>query len=232
LTKARATVSSPKGSRLFRHAGAIFLQSNEWYVQVDAGDFGWGGAGHSHADTLSLVAWHRGLPVLTDPGTFTYLADPAARNRFRGTRAHNTICLDGEDQAAAAGPFRWNDKPHVALHAYRGIRHRRRVRLDKGRLLVLDEISGPPGEHSLEQVWNLGAGAPEVHFAFSDPADEVNSEVSPVYGTKTPSSALIVRRKAVLPLAVAMCLDTSSQAVISVPEARQVFHNEGISFPS
>jgi hypothetical protein len=241
LTRAHTAVGTPKGSRLFNHAGAVFLQSDEWYVQMDAGPFGWGNAGHSHADTLSLVAWYRGAPVLTDPGTFTYLADPVARDRFRGTRVHNTVCVDGQDQADAAGPFRWNETPHVELRAfsvsrqgglvdgyclYRGIWHRRRVRLEEGRLLVLDEISGVAPEHSIEQVWNLGAAAGEVHFGFSDPVEEVSAEVSPVYGVKAPSRALIVRRKGALPLAVAMCLDAREKAEISVEEARRIFDNE------
>jgi hypothetical protein len=209
-------------------------------VQIDAGPFGWGGAGHSHADTLSLVAWCRSAPVLTDPGTYTYLSDPLERDRFRGTPTHNTVNINQQNQAHAAGPFRWNVKPHVELRTfiaseqggwvdaiceYGGFQHRRRVRLDEGRLLVLDEVTGPPGEHSIEQVWNLGAAA-EVHFAFSDPADEVTTEFSRVYGTKTPSSALIVRRKGTLPLAVAMCLDTRVEMPVSVVEARRIFDNE------
>jgi len=241
LSRACDSVCVPKGSKLFSEAGAVFLQSSEWYVQVDAGPFGWGGAGHSHADTLSLVAWYRGAPVLTDPGTFTYLSDPVERDRFRGTPAHNTVNINRQNQAQAAGPFRWNKKPHVELRTliaseqggwldavceYGGFRHRRRVRLDEGRLLVLDEITGPPGEHSVEQVWNLGAGASAVHFVFSDPADEVTTEFSPVYGMKTPSSALIVRRKGTLPLAVAMCLDALKRTPISVVEARRIFDNE------
>jgi len=241
LSRACDSVCVPKGSKLFSDAGAVFLQSSEWYVQIDAGPFGWGGAGHSHADTLSLVAWYRGAPVLTDPGTFTYLSDPVERDRFRGTPAHNTVNINRQNQAQAAGPFRWNKKPHVELRTliaseqggwldavceYGGFRHRRRVRLDEGRLLVLDEITGPPGEHSVEQVWNLGAGASAVHFVFSDPADEVTTEFSPVYGMKTPSSALIVRRKGTLPLAVAMCLDALKRTPISVVEARRIFDNE------
>jgi hypothetical protein len=241
LTSARTAVCAPQGPRLFNHAGTVFLQSNELYLQMDAGPFGWGGAGHSHADTLSFVAWYRGAPLLTDPGTFTYLGDPLERDRFRGTRVHNTVCIDGLDQARAAGPFRWNAKPHVELRTfapsesggfvdatceYGGFRQRRRLRLDEGRLLVLDEISGPPGEHSIEQVWNLGAAASEVHFAFSDPVEEAAAEVSPVYGVKRPSSALIVQRRGALPLAVAMCLDVRRKTAISVVEARHIFDNE------
>ncbi len=247
LPKARASVWLPKGSKVFGDAGAVFLQSDELYVQVDAGPFGWGGAGHSHADTLSLVAWYRGAPVLVDPGTFTYLGNPAERNRFRGTPAHNTVNIDRRDQAQPAGPFRWNVKPHVELRGflaseqggwmdaiceYSGFQHRRRVHLSGGRLLVLDEISGPPGEHLIEQVWNPGDGASQDLFAFSEPAEEAAAEVSPVYGMKTPSSMLVVKRQGTLPLALAMCFDTRQKTAIGVVEARRIFDNELISLQS
>jgi hypothetical protein len=246
LSHARAA-GVPRGSKLFPDAGAVFLQSNELYVQLDAGPFGWGAAGHSHADTLSLVAWYRGEPVLTDPGTFTYLADPVERNRFRGTPAHNTISIDQRDQALAAGPFRWNLKPRVELCAlapleqggfvdavceYGGFRHRRRARLCAEQLLILDEVSGPPGERVVEQFWNLGPAASHVHFSFSDEAEEATAEVSPAYGMKAPSRALIVRRKGSLPIAIAMCLDTRRPMATSVVEARRIFDNELTSFQS
>jgi hypothetical protein len=119
-----------------------------------------------------------------------------------------------------------------AVCEYAGFRHRRRVRLEEGRLLVLDEISGPPGDHLIEQVWNLGAAASEVHFAFSDPAEEEAIEVSTVYGTKTRSSALIVKHKGTLPAALAMCLDSRRKTRISVVEARRIFDNELTRLPA
>ena len=247
LSFARSSTAPPQGSKLFLDAGAVFLQSQELYVQFDAGPFGWGGAGHSHADTLSLVVWYRNEPVFTDPGTFTYLADPAERNRFRGTPAHNTVSINRQDQAQPAGPFRWNLKPSVRLNAfvpteqggvidaaceYLGLRHRRRVRLQGQQLIVLDEIAGPPAEHLIEQVWNLGPAANAVHLSFSDPVKEAATEVSSAYGVKSPASSLIVAVKGSLPRAIAMCLDTGAKSEITVAAARQMFDNEGVSLHS
>jgi hypothetical protein len=241
LSRADTVRSLPQGSRLFPEAGAVFLQSGALYVQVDAGGFGWGGAGHSHADTLSLVAWYGGEPLFTDPGTFTYLSDPAERNRFRGTAAHNTLTIDGQDQAEPAGPFRWNHKPLVQLTSfapnehgglvdatcqYRGFQHRRRVRLNAQELLVLDEVTGPTGEHTLEQLWNLGVAAGKVHCTFSAAVSEEPREFSPAYGVKIPASALLARTRGPLPLALAMRLRLDRQMAISVAEARRIFDNE------
>jgi hypothetical protein len=242
LSRARTSADLPKKSKSFSDSGAVFLQSKDLYLQFDAGPFGWGGAGHSHADTLSLVVWYRGEPVFTDPGTFTYISNPAERDRFRGTRAHNTVTIDGQDQAQTAGPFRWMLKPAVRLQSfvpteqgglldavceYRGFRHRRRVRLRGQQAIVLDEIEGPPhNEHVMEQIWNLGPAAPQVHLSFSDPVQEIPAEFSPAYGVKIASRALVARRKGSLPLTVAMCLDTGQSVEVSVAEASSMFNNE------
>jgi hypothetical protein len=136
---------------------------------VDAGPFGGGSAGHSHADTLSLIVNAGNEEILIDPGTYTYVGDPVWRNRFRGTGFHNTIQVDGQDQALPVNPFRWSNPPDVevldwdgslldARCRYRGITHRRAVVLDsRGVLLVIDCVEGPEGEHDIRQSWHAGS---------------------------------------------------------------------------
>jgi hypothetical protein len=241
LSHARATSGTPKASKHFPDSGAIFLQSKELYIQFDAGPLGWAGAGHSHADTLSFVVWRDNELVLTDPGTFTYLGNPVERERFRATASHNTITINGLSQADPAGPFRWTNKPSVELHSfvpaenggvidasceYRGFTHRRRLSLDQGRIIVLDEISGPSGEHQVEQLWNLGPAAGQVHFSFSEPAEEIAAEISPSYGLKVAARAIIVKRQGSLPISLAMSLDTRQITTVDVALARQMFNNE------
>ncbi len=41
--------------------------------------------------------------ILVDAGTYTYV-EPQWRDWFRATAAHNTVRIDGRDQAVAAGP--------------------------------------------------------------------------------------------------------------------------------
>jgi hypothetical protein len=245
LSHARSSADLPQGSKLFPDAGAVFLQSQNLYLQFDAGPFGYGGAGHSHADTLSFVLWHDNELVFTDPGTFTYIGSPTERDRFRGTPAHNTITINGQNQAQTAGPFRWNEKPEVQLLAftptedggvidatctYRNFQHRRRLRLQSDQLTVLDEITGPPGEHSVQQTWNLGPAADQVHLSFSDHAAEASSEFSPAYGVKNPARSLVVQRSGPCPIALAMCLNTQQKVNVNVAETRQMFDNEVSNF--
>lgn len=160
-------------SRLFEDAGIAVMESGDRHILIDAGPFGPGSAGHSHSDTLSIVVRSGQEWLLIDPGTFTYVGDPAERAWFRGTSAHNTVRVAGRDQALAAGPFRWKDPPRVrvlewsssdacdillAECAYGDFVHRRRVVFEKpGRLLVTDDIDGPPGEHLVEQFWHAGS---------------------------------------------------------------------------
>jgi hypothetical protein len=88
-----ASVSFPAGGfHVLRGAGAV--------VTVSAGTQGQGGVGgHSHNDKLSFELHLRGRPVIVDPGTGTYTREPAVRNAFRGTAAHNTLEVDGAEQA-------------------------------------------------------------------------------------------------------------------------------------
>jgi hypothetical protein len=143
---------------------------------VDTGTFGPGSGGHSHADTLSLVLRIGEEQILVDPGTYTYVGDPMWRDRFRGTAAHNTVRIDGKDQATPAGPFAWQSRPDVELVrwetgsaqdllvaacSYSGFRHQRTITFDKGamKIQMVDEISDQNvggGEHQVEQFWHFG----------------------------------------------------------------------------
>jgi hypothetical protein len=66
--------------------------------------------GHAHADALSIGLFSHGRELLVDPGTFAYNGKTEWRGYFRSTRAHNTVTIDGRDQAEGAGTFRWRSK--------------------------------------------------------------------------------------------------------------------------
>jgi hypothetical protein len=202
-------------TRLFPDSGLASIAMSGGHVLMDAGRFGSGGAGHSHADTLSITARARKRDLLIDPGTYTYIADPKLRDAFRGTGFHNTIRIDGRDQADAAGPFRWERKPEVEIHGweadrrgafldasclYRGFRHRRRLlTFAEDWVLVLDEVTGPAGEHRIEQFWHLGDA--DVEMLFSEP-QAVRSEQglrSRVMGQKEAAPVLCASWHVTLP---------------------------------
>ena len=115
-------------SHVFQDSGVVVMRSQKVSALFDAGPFGPLSGGHSHSDTLSLVVANGDREVLIDSGTYSYM-DPEWRELFRGSSAHNTIRIDGRDQAIPAGPFRWVQKPDVrraGVHQQRGQRSRRR----------------------------------------------------------------------------------------------------------
>ncbi len=103
-------------STSFSDAGLYLMADDASHRQliIDAGPQGADSAGHGHADALSITANAFGRPLLIDPGTFEYVGETQSeRNRFRGTRAHNTLVVDGLDQSPPKGPFSWGALPNV-----------------------------------------------------------------------------------------------------------------------
>jgi len=61
---------------------------------------------HAHLDQLSLNLEIDGRPVLRDPGTFVYSADPDARHRYRCAEAHGIpLASRGRRAARSVGLF-------------------------------------------------------------------------------------------------------------------------------
>jgi hypothetical protein len=91
----------------FSEAG-YFIQRSGWgenqtafaderFLVFDCGPLGDGG--HGHYDALSIEVAAGGEPLIVDPGRFTYHEDKLNwRHWFKGTAAHNTVCVDGLDQ--------------------------------------------------------------------------------------------------------------------------------------
>lgn len=184
-------------SALFPDTGIAVLAAGDTHVVMDVGPFGPGSAGHSHADTLSMVVSSGDEQLFIDPGTYTYILDREERDHFRGTAAHNTIRIDGRDQAVPVNPFRWIALPEVRIAGWRSTErqdlvsaicryrpvaevplvlqtveaaceasaagspadfcHTRTVLfLKPDILLIADWVTGPDGEHTIEQFWHAG----------------------------------------------------------------------------
>lgn len=138
-------IESPHGARLlaFDHAPLGFLSI----------------AAHGHADALALWLHIGADPVLIDAGTYLYHTHNGARDRFRGTLAHNTLCLDGRDQSHIAGPFNWSNHAKASLRpdggawidariaehdgyvASHGVKHVRSVRAGDA-IEIVDSLEG------------------------------------------------------------------------------------------
>jgi uncharacterized heparinase superfamily protein len=96
-------------------------------------------AAHGHADALSFWLHLDGQPVFVDAGTYLYFGSPKWRSYFRATRAHNTLCIDGEGASIEAGSFNWLRKANVRVTALD------LTAANKGRWLVAAEHDGYRG---------------------------------------------------------------------------------------
>jgi hypothetical protein len=172
---------SPPPSKFYAQEGHFILraasEAQETYVHLDAAPLGFLSiAAHGHADALSWVLHVDGRPVVVDVGTYTYHTEPDWRSYFIGTLAHNTVRIDGQDQAQSTGPTLWSDHYQVEVlrsqtsdvhdlvvakhNGYQrlGVTHQRTLSLDKKthRLRIVDDIIlSRPGEHLLEMPLHL-----------------------------------------------------------------------------
>jgi hypothetical protein len=102
-------------SRAFPEGGYYILRrgttpEDEMVLVFDCGPLGYlSVAAHGHADALSFTLSACGKRFFIDPGTYIYFVEQEWRNYFRGTAAHNTLRIDGQDQALIGGNFFWID---------------------------------------------------------------------------------------------------------------------------
>ena len=171
----------PGHSQCFREGGIYVSFSPSGaseQVVIDAGPQGAMRCGHGHADALSLKLSLGGEAWLTDPGTFSYMSE---RNTFRGTSAHNTLRVDGLDQAVPAGPFAWNQIPSVHADSWitgdtftffsgshtgymrlgDPVLHRRSIVHLYGSFCLVRDVAEGKADHELEIFWHL---APRLKF--------------------------------------------------------------------
>ncbi len=166
-------------SLAFPDGGLYVLADSQPYPQamvVDAGPQGTGRSGHGHADALSLRLTMDGRRWLVDSGSGVYISkDPADRNTLRGTGAHNTMRVDGVDQAVADEPFSWTHIPTTQVEnwivgksftyfvgSHNGyarladpVVHRRHVLKIAGGVWLVRDIALGRTEHELEIRWHF-----------------------------------------------------------------------------
>ena len=163
--------------------GGYHVQRSGWgaddaFGVFDCGPLGDGG--HGHYDLLSVELFAGGRPLVVDPGRGSYSeAPPNLRRWFRGTAAHNTVCVDGLDQTpytrtrpsgpVAEGRFlgraRTEGRDTVAGEArspaYDAV-HRRRVTLVDGeRWVIEDDLRGATG-HRYDLRFHLAPDAQDA----------------------------------------------------------------------
>jgi Heparinase II/III-like protein/Heparinase II/III N-terminus len=164
---------------LFSDAGLAVLCTRDENVRLlmDFGPLGFTAtAGHGHADALSIWLSIGDEYFLIDAGTYAYHSHPEWRTYFRGTAAHNTASVDGQDQSKMAGRFLWRAKANARLLRFESaseqviieaehdgylrlpdpVTHRRTVGFDRatGNVSIEDNFRGT-GRHEVELFFHM-----------------------------------------------------------------------------
>ena len=133
-------------------------------------------AGHGHMDALSFILAINNMPILVDPGTYTYFKDIRWRDYFRSTRAHNTITIDDQDQSIPVGRFLYKKQAKAeCLEFIEGqsvtgshdgytrlkapVVHTRNISLDSNRKeITINDNLTCKSKHSLQQYFHFDPG--------------------------------------------------------------------------
>ncbi len=173
--------SKPRGLRYFRDARLFVdrrvFEDDERYLLFDCGDLGMLQGGHGHAGCLGIEIFACNRSLLVDPGTYAYNGARTWRDYFRSTKAHNTVVVDGCDQAELGSAFQWETRFTPTVHRYfaagayalveashngyerltHGVTHRRMILSVLGEYwLCLDRLTGKDS-HDLDFLFHFPA---------------------------------------------------------------------------
>lgn len=92
----------------FASGGMVTAREKGIHLVMDVGEVGLKGrGGHGHLDALSFELSLDGIALIVDPGSYIYTGDPAARDEFRATGAHNVLRVDCGEMADLPAKCMW-----------------------------------------------------------------------------------------------------------------------------
>lgn len=222
--------------------GEAFNEPGEIRLWMDAGPLGYGGiAAHGHADALSVYLAVKGREILIDPGTYAYHTEKKWRNYFRGTSAHNTVELDGQDQSQIGGNFMWlrkaqswveqfssqDEEPSICAYhdGYDAlkdpVRHQRQVKYTLGdKTFHISDIITCNNGHTAKQFWHFSEHC-EVELQSASTVKITNDTVSVTMACDPGLNLQLLSGSDELPLGwVSRRFDHKSPSVTLVAEMR------------
>lgn len=142
---------------------------NETQLIFDVGGYR---TNHSDLDALSFHLYGNGLALMPDAGLYTYDIEPY-RSYFHGTRSHNTVVVDGQDQSLKglgindgvgvyAGPLLEGDGYvyQSGVHElYEGVAHTRAITMIEDNVILIFDRLASEAQHDYEQMFHLFPGA-------------------------------------------------------------------------
>jgi Heparinase II/III-like protein len=192
FSHAEQTAQLPTGLYSFALGGYTIIRENranhKLNMIMDHGQLGYLSiAAHGHADALSFTLSLDNEDIFVDPGTYLYHSGGAWRDWFRGTRAHNTVTVEGVNQSIIAGPFNWSKKAnsilldvqngsdwsilasHDGYYRQFGVHHKRCIHALADGIAIFDILEANTGaKREIESVLQL---AP--HLTVEDEGDQL-----------------------------------------------------------
>lgn len=164
--------------------GLVVMRRGRHRITMDVGPLGYPSiAAHGHADALAVTVSDGGRDLIGDPGTGSYYSHPQWRDGLRATRAHATVCVDGENQSVIGGLFLWSRHANTRLNGFdleSGIidaEHDGYSRLP-GRVIHRRWLIAPPGQRPqliVDLVTGLGIHEVRTTWPLHPSLDVVNS---------------------------------------------------------
>lgn len=101
----------------FLTGGHFIFRKENVEIFIEAGEIGNRGRGApGHNDTFTYELYYKNHPIIVDPGTYSFYADPILRNQLRSVKRHNTFYIDNKLLAEFEGSFKIKDdftKPKI-----------------------------------------------------------------------------------------------------------------------
>lgn len=139
-------------------------ENNSFYLFTRCGQHSFlpvGSGSHAHNDLLALWIGVNGRELFIDYGTFYYNSGLEILNKVRATSVHNTLSIEGVEQAALAGKWMYGDYPNSSIDEvktkieedwfcfdgtceYNGRKHRRALKYEDSTLWIQDVIDCNP----------------------------------------------------------------------------------------
>ncbi|OQX09712.1 MAG: hypothetical protein BWK76_21850 [Desulfobulbaceae bacterium A2] len=234
----RVSTHPDNTSYILKESGYAFLRSG-WepdavYISFDCGPHGWLNCGHAHADMLSIQVFKGLVPIIIDPGTYSY--QPPWRDWFRSAGAHAIIRVNGEYPAIPAAPFQWSEVPkheglclrrkngHISVSGSMysaNWRHDREIVLVGNELIVVLDRVTVHNESSIEVRFPLAGTGWQIcadccskqgasirwDFGMAVQASCEDGWQSACYGNREPATVLVVRGMTAFPVSLATLID-------------------------
>ena len=152
----------------------MYTIRSDWSTQASFTMFTNGslGSGHGHSDNLHVSIYHQGVPVLIDPGRYTYREDHPLRVILKSMPSHNSVIVDNKPSCIPSDSWGYQDFGIPGKNYVRHVDHmhylegnlfshdplqiwtRKLIVIDPSIWIIVDEVK-EDGQHQIESYFHI-----------------------------------------------------------------------------